>query len=138
MYPGTIPTDGGDAGGRALRVLLVDDSWSFLGCAEHFLSTEPCLQVVGCASSGREALEQVPLLRPDLVLMDVAMPHMNGVTTGRLLKALPEKPRLVLLSVNDHPAYHAQARAIGADGFLSKSEFGSRLVPMIRRMFQMA
>src|SRR5262249_25966388 len=138
MYPGSIPVRERTANCPALRILLVDDSWAFLGSAEHFLSTEPQLQVVGCASSGREALEQVPLLRPDLVLMAVAMPHLNGLAAGRLIKTMPQGPRVVLLSVNDHPAYRAEAEAIGADAFLSKSDFGSRLVPLIRRMFNLA
>jgi DNA-binding NarL/FixJ family response regulator len=118
--------------------LLVDDSWRFLGSAEHFLATEPDVEVVGCASSGREALDQVPLLRPDVVLMDVAMPHMNGLLAGRLLKAMPHGPRVVLLSVNDHPGCREEAKAIGADAFLSKSELGSRLMPLIRTMFARA
>jgi DNA-binding NarL/FixJ family response regulator len=122
-------------GGPPLRVLLVDDSWAFLGSAEHFLSMEAGLQIVGCASSGQEAIEQVALLKPDLVLMDVAMPKMNGLAAARRIKALGPRPRLVLLTVHDHPAYRAEAEAAGADGFLGKSDFGTQLVPLIHRLF---
>jgi DNA-binding NarL/FixJ family response regulator len=118
-----------------LRILLVDDSWAFLGSAEHFLSMEPDLQIVGCVSSGQEAIEQVELLRPDLVLMDVAMPKMNGLTAARRIKALANGPRLVLMSVHDYPAYRAEAAAAGADGFVGKADFGRQFVPLIRRLF---
>jgi DNA-binding NarL/FixJ family response regulator len=134
MYPGTLPVSS-RPGPDSLRVLLVDDNWDFLGSAEHFLSTEPDVEVVGCASSGHEALEQVPLLKPDLVLMDVAMPQMNGLKAGRLLKNLPSSPRLVLLSVSDHKEYREEAASFGADGFLNKSDFGDSLLPMIRHIF---
>ncbi len=77
-------------------------------------------------------------MKPDVVLMDVSMPHMNGLLAGRLLKSMPHGPRLVLLSVNDLPEYRAEAKAIGADGFLSKSEFGADLLPMIRGMFHVS
>src|SRR5262249_44795072 len=93
-----------------LRILLVDDSWAFLGSAEHFLSMETDLQIIGCVSSGQEAIDQVELLKPDLVLMDVAMPIMNGLTAARRIKALPNGPRLVLMTVHDYPAYRAEAQ----------------------------
>ena len=118
-----------------LRILLVDDSWAFLGSAEHFLSMEPGLQIIGCVSSGQEAIEQIALLKPDLVLMDVAMPDMNGLTAARKIKALPRGPRLVLMSVHDYPAYRTEAERVGADGFLGKADFGRQLVPLICRMF---
>jgi DNA-binding NarL/FixJ family response regulator len=120
---------------HTLRVLLVDDSWDFLGSAEHFLSTEPYLKIVGYASSGQEAIEQVKLLRPDLVLMDVAMPHMNGLAATRLIKALSEKPRVIILTVHNQPEYQAAAEAAGADGFISKSDFGSQLLPLVNSLF---
>jgi DNA-binding NarL/FixJ family response regulator len=116
--------------------MLVDDNWSFLGSAEHYLSSETRFHVVGCASSGREALEQIPLLKPDLVLMDVAMPHMNGLKTARLVQRLPHRPRLVLMSVNDHTAYRTKAEEIGADGFLPKSRFAAELAPLVSELFQ--
>ena len=117
-----------------LRLLLVDDSWAFLGSAEHYLSMEPDLQIVGCVSSGQEAIEQVELLKPDLVLMDVAMPTMNGLAAARRIKARAGGPRLILMSVHDYPAYRAEAAAAGADGFLGKADFGTLLVPLIRRL----
>src|SRR5262249_35319138 len=105
-----------------LRLLLVDDSWAFLGSADHFLSMDPDLQIIGCVSSGQEAIEQAELLKPDLVLMDVAMPTMSGLAAARRIKTLANGPRLILMSVHDYPAYRAEAQAAGAVGFLGKAD----------------
>jgi DNA-binding NarL/FixJ family response regulator len=121
---------------ETLRVLLVDDNWAFLGSAEHFLCMEPHLQIVGCVASGQDAVEQVRLLAPDLVLMDLAMPGMTGLMAARLIKAMPHPPRVIILTVHDQPEYHAAAEAAGADGFVAKSEFGSELLPLIDRLFK--
>lgn len=135
MYPGSFQPVFADAPERAVRVLLADDSWAFLGSAEHFLSMEPGLQVVGYASNGHEAVEQVGRLRPDLVLMDVAMPRMGGLAATRRIKEQPDAPRVIMLTVHDEAEYRAAAEKAGADGFLAKSEFGCQLVPLIRRLF---
>ncbi len=121
--------------GAPLRVLLVDDSWEFLGSVEHFLSAEPRLKIIGYASSGQEALDQVKLLRPDLVLMDLTMPKMNGLVAARRIKAQSDAPRVVILTVHNQPEYREAARAAGADGFLSKSEFGAQVLPLIENLF---
>jgi DNA-binding NarL/FixJ family response regulator len=135
MYPGGFPVDETTSSPDALTVLLVDDSWAFLGSAEHFLSMEPNLQVVGYATTGLEALDQIGRLRPDLVLMDVAMPRMNGLAATRRLKEKPDAPRIIMLTVHNLAEYRRAAAEAGADGFLAKSEFGCQLLPLIRKLF---
>jgi two-component system response regulator NreC len=117
------------------RVLLVDDNAEFLDCAVNFLNGEPAVEVVGRASSGRGALEQVPLLQPDLVLMDLTMPEMNGLEATRRLKAGPDGPRVILLTLHDIPEYRAAAEEARADGFVAKSELGIQLLPLIHELF---
>jgi DNA-binding NarL/FixJ family response regulator len=114
------------------RTLLVDDSSSFLRAAEDFLSTEPGIEVVGRAFSGRDAVALADQLHPDLVIMDLNMPEMNGLEATRLLKVQPNRPRVVILTLHDIPDYRAAAREAGADGFLPKPDFGTKLVPLIR------
>ena len=118
-----------------IRTVLVDDYADFIESASQFLSTVPYIQVVGCARSGIEALQAVDRLRPDLVLMDLSMPCMGGLEATRRIKALDGAPRVVIVTLYNNPGYQIAARAAGADGFVSKSEFGEDLVPLIRDLF---
>jgi DNA-binding NarL/FixJ family response regulator len=121
--------------GSARRVLLVDDNAEFLDSASHFLTADQRIEIVGRACSARTALEQVPLLKPDLVLMDLSMPEMNGLEATRRLKARPDSPRVIILTLYDHPEYRAAAAAARADGFVAKSDLGNHLLPLINRLF---
>ncbi len=138
MYAGSLMAPEIREAGTPLRVLLVDDSWEFLGSVEHFLSAEPRLKIIGYASTGQEALEQVNLLRPDLVLMDLAMPKMNGLVAARQIKAQANAPRVVILTVHNQPEYREAVQAAGADGFISKSDFGAQVLPLIENLFAQA
>jgi DNA-binding NarL/FixJ family response regulator len=114
-----------------LRILLVDDSLRFLESAARFLSGETYLEIVGRALSGKEAIEQIALLRPDLVLMDLAMPGINGLEATRQIKMQPNAPYIIILTLNDSSEYQMAAEAAGADGFVSKAEFSTALLPLI-------
>jgi DNA-binding NarL/FixJ family response regulator len=118
-----------------LRIVLVDDSTQFLDTAEDFLSRERQLSIVGRAQNGAEAIEIVRALRPDLVLMDVSMPGMDGLEATRHIKALAAAPRVVILTLRDTPRDRAAALAI-ADGFVSKADFGGALLPMVDGLFE--
>ena len=119
-----------------VRTLLVDDSPEFLGAAARFLATDPEIEIVGYALSARQAIEEVTRLHPDLVLMDVAMPEMNGFVATRQIKERPNPPRVIVLTLYDNDEYRAQAQAAGADGFVAKSEFGTQLLPLIHTLYQ--
>ena len=93
------------------------------------------LCIVGRAASGSAALEQVAVLNPDLVLMDLAMPGMNGLETTRRIKAQPDAPRVVIMTLYDVAEYRAAARAAMADGFIAKSSIRSQLMPMLVGLF---
>jgi DNA-binding NarL/FixJ family response regulator len=118
-----------------VRTLLVDDNPEFLGAAARFLATDPEIEVVGQALSAQKAIEEVTRLQPDLVLMDVAMPEMNGLVATRHIKERPNPPRVIVLTLHDNDEYRAQARAAGADGYVSKSEFGTQLLPLIHTLY---
>ena len=118
-----------------LRILLVDDSAEFLESAARFLTMYQELLLVGSASSGRDAIAQAAELKPDLVLIDLAMPELNGLETTRLLKARAEAPRVVIMTLYDNAEYRAAAREVAADGFIAKSAMRSQLFPMIASLF---
>lgn len=118
-----------------VRILLVDDSITFLDSVTRFLAGEPYIAIAGHAHSGRQALELVTLIEPDLVLMDIVMPDMNGLEATRQIKALVKAPCVLILTMADEPEYQEVARQVGADGFLPKTECRRQLLPFIRGFF---
>jgi len=118
-----------------VRVLMVDDNEQFLMSAGRYLRGRPSCELVGTATSGEEAMVRVPSLRPDLVLVDIAMSGMSGIQLAQALKALSAAPRVVILTMYDDAAHRAAAEAAGADGFLGKEDFGENLLPLVAAMF---
>lgn len=106
-----------------VRVLIVEDQEPFRRAATAVVElTEPFV-VVGTAASGEECLAAVPVLRPDLVLMDVGLPGMDGLEATRHLSALPAPPVVVLVSTHEDAEFGAAARTCGAVAYVEKSEF---------------
>ena len=120
---------------NCIRTLLVDDNLEFLQSAVGFLSTFPEIAVVGQAMSGDEAFDQVQKLKPDLVLMDLRMPGINGLEATRRIKRLVHPPRTVILTIHNGPEYRVSAEGVGADGFITKSQMGVDLMPLIQALF---
>lgn len=118
-----------------IRVLLVDDYPDFIDSVSQFLSTNPQIEIVGRASSGQQALEQVSQLAPDLVLMDLVMPGMSGLEATSLLKARSDTPRVVIITLHDNLAYRNAAKAAGADSFVCKDEVSERLGAVVHELF---
>jgi DNA-binding NarL/FixJ family response regulator len=117
-----------------IRVLLVDDSPLFLGSVARVLATDRTLEIVGRVLSGQAALDYVNQSACDLVLLDLAMPQMNGLEVARHLRRLANPPRIVLLTLED-TAEHREAAASCTDGFVSKPQAATELLPMIRSLF---
>jgi DNA-binding NarL/FixJ family response regulator len=115
----------------ALRILLVDDSPAFLHAATRALAPDPRIDIVGKALSGHQALALVSEVQPDLVLMDVAMPGMNGFEATRRIKSQPNPPRVFVLTSHELAQYRTAAHEAGADNFINKADFGSELLPLI-------
>jgi DNA-binding NarL/FixJ family response regulator len=118
---------------KPISVLLVDNSLEFLQVAAAFLSMIPQVAVVGTAGSGPEGLRLTAELHPDLVLMDLIMPGMNGLEATKMIKArVTTPPKVVILTLYDIPEYRAAAAAAGVDGFLDKAKFTEGLLPLMR------
>jgi DNA-binding NarL/FixJ family response regulator len=105
------------------RIVVVDDEPAFLDIAQSLLAAQPGVRVVGTASSGQEAIDLVPELEPELVILDVQMPGMSGFETARRLVRSTNGVRVVMVSAHDEPQYEAIAMAAGASGFLTKKSF---------------
>jgi two-component system response regulator NreC len=118
-----------------IRVMLVDDNLDFLRSAKNFLKLIPALQLISSVTTGQEALDQIPTLMPNLVLMDWAMPELSGLETTRRIKARKDAPRVVILTIYNFPQYRKAAQSAGADGFISKSDWIDQLIPIIQNLF---
>ncbi len=112
------------------RVLLADDHKLLLGAFRKLL--EPECEVVGAVENGRALLDSARELRPDVVVVDISMPLLNGLDAGRQLKQLLPGARLIFLTMNEDPDLVAEALRIGASGYLLKNSAASELVLAIR------
>lgn len=115
------------------RVLLVDDSLQFLDTASNIINANNNVEIIGRAFSGEEAIRKTTLDRPDLVLMDVSMPGIGGLTATRLIKKMVNPPKVIILTMYDTDEYRNEAKAAGADGFVSKSDFVDKVPAIFNR-----
>ena len=106
-----------------LRILVVDDSVPFGDLAVALLGREPLVEVAGVARNGGEALEAIASLKPDLVLMDVQMKPMGGLTAATLISWVFPGTRVVMMSSDDSPRLRAECASAGAAAFIHKTEF---------------
>lgn len=115
-----------------IRVVLVDDQALFRAGVRMLVASQPDMDVVGEAGDGREALEVVTRTTPDVVLMDIRMPVMDGLTATAELLARPSAPRVVMLTTFDLDEAAARAIQQGASGFLLKDAEPEFLLAAIR------
>ena len=119
-----------------VTVLLAEDHTIVRKGLRSLLDGQPGIRVVGEAEDGREALAQVERLKPDIVLMDISMPLLNGIEATRQIRALRAGTRVIVLTVHSHEEYVLQALHAGARGYLPKSAAPDELVAAIRAVSQ--
>ncbi|MDD2882091.1 MAG: response regulator transcription factor [Rhodoferax sp.] len=118
----------------SLRILLVDDNHTFLTAVSQCLAMLPEADVVGQAHSGADALVQAQVLQPDLVLLDIVMPHMTGLEVAAQMQSWAHSPLILFLSLHDNESYRAAARELGTLGLVGKANFVADLMPIITRL----
>ena len=114
------------------RVLIVDDQPLIRQGFSLILAAQPDLDVVGDAADGGAALAAVDALAPDVVLMDIRMPGLDGIEATRRLAGRPEGPRVLMLTTFDLDEYVTDALAAGASGFVLKDATPEELVHAVR------
>lgn len=115
-----------------IRVLLADDHAMMRDGLQALLQTTVDIEVVGSVSNGREALNRTIALKPDVVIMDVTMPEMNGIEAASLLRKKYPQIRIVMLSMHSSSEHVYRALSAGATGYLLKESAGEDIVSAVR------
>jgi DNA-binding NarL/FixJ family response regulator len=110
-----------------IRVLIVDDQPLFAKMLVSILAGDERVEVVGQAGNGREAVELATALVPDVIVMDISMPLMDGLEATRRLREANASSRVLMLTESDLPSDLRRSQQAGADGYLSKTRIASDL-----------
>jgi two-component system, NarL family, response regulator DesR len=129
-----IPKEG-RSDGRAICAVVLEESPMLLKTLSSILEERDDVQLVGTATDGYHALRRVVELAPDLVLMDLQLPGINGLDAARQIKARSQPPAVIVVTANDTPGCRAAARAAGTDGFVAKRHVFTQLRATIRKLF---
>ena len=117
-----------------ITVLLVDDHASVRNSLRSLLEATEDIKVVATASSGAEAVAQTILLCPDVAVVDISMPEMDGIETARQIHTNCRSTRIMMLSIYSNSEYVQRALDVGALGFVLKSVIGEDLLAAIRAL----
>src|ERR1700730_3056779 len=117
-----------------MRVLVVDDSKAVRKAICTLLSTDPTLTVCGEACDGRDAIAKAQASRPNIVLMDITMPNMDGLEATREIKRMLPEVEVLIVSQHESPEVMRQAMRAGAKGYVSKSRVGTDLLTAIEKV----
>jgi DNA-binding NarL/FixJ family response regulator len=115
-----------------IRVLLVDDHAMMREGLHALLTASAGISVVGGVSNGREALRRAEELKPDVVVMDIAMPELNGIEAAAMLHERCPETRIVILSMHSSSEHLYRAFAAGASGYVLKSSAGSEVIRAVQ------
>lgn len=114
------------------RLLLADDHEEFLAVEARLL--EPEFEVVTTARDGREVLQEVGRLGPDIAILDISMPVMDGIQTARRLRASGSPTKIIFMTIHKDQDYVHAALAAGALGYVVKSQLATDLLPALREV----
>jgi two-component system response regulator DegU len=115
-------------------VLIIDDHEQLRTLTRQIVAEASALHVVGEAADGVEAMQLIQALRPAIVLLDLVLPHVNGLDVLRWIKEEHPETKVVIMTVHDEDAYRQAAEANGADAFLLKKTLMTDLLPTIRHL----
>jgi DNA-binding NarL/FixJ family response regulator len=114
-----------------IRILLVDDNPAFATSAAAFLASDERVRIVGQVADGAAGVSAAMELAPDIVLMDITLPVMDGLAATRKIKSTAGAPVVIIVSSHDDEEYRRGASEASADAFLPKSKFGDDIFDLL-------
>lgn len=121
---------------KNMRLLIVDDHEIFRRGLRALLEPSSEWQICGEAVDGVDAVEQCKSLQPDIVVLDVSMPRLNGLEAARLIRREKPDSQIVIITQHDSPQIRSAALEAGAQAFVTKSAVGSELITALRKLIQ--
>ena len=118
-----------------ITVIIADDHELFRQGTRNLIENEEDIEVVGEAVNGKEAIEMVEKLKPDIVLMDISMPEVNGIEATKRIKNIRPSTAVIILTAYDNDKYISALLEAGAAGYLLKNVRGTELINAIRSVF---
>ena len=119
---------------RAVRILIADDHEIVRRGLRLLIASRPDWQVCGEAEDGDEAIHKARELRPDVILLDVSMPKVNGLDAAPILRREAPSSAILIVSQNDPSLMRAKALEVGAHGYVAKSDLSRDLLPAIEKI----
>ena len=114
-----------------IRILLVDDHEPFRRYISSMLQERANLQVIGESDDGLQAVRKAETLQPDLILLDIGLPGINGIEVARQIGKVASKARIIFLTQESSPEVVQEALDLGAWGYIIKAQAGSELLPAL-------
>ncbi|GCE06604.1 MULTISPECIES: response regulator [Dictyobacter] len=114
-----------------IRILLADDHTILRAGLKMMLNAQPDMEVVGEAQDGRQAIQEAQRLQPDVILMDITMPDINGIEATKQIRRLLPDIRILVLTMHEHDEYVFQALRAGAAGYMLKEAADTELITAI-------
>jgi DNA-binding NarL/FixJ family response regulator len=122
--------------GKSVRVLVVEDYEPWRRYFSTALQKDPELQVIGEVSDGLEAVQKAEELQPDLILLDIGLPTLNGIEAARRVREVSPTSKIVFVSENRSPDIAQEALGTGAGGYVVKSDARSELLPAVKAVLE--
>ena len=114
-----------------IRILLVDDHEPFRRYVSSMLQEQANVQIIGEAEDGLQAVKQAEALQPDVILLDIGLPGINGIEAARQIGEIAVKPRIIFLTQESSPEVVQEAFDLGAWAYITKAHAGSELLPAV-------
>ena len=132
ISPSTQPVSEQETLQKKIRILLADDHTILRAGLKMMLNAQPDMEIVGEAQDGRQSIAEAQKLQPDVVLMDITMPDINGIEATKQIKKLLPDTRVLVLTMHEHDEYVFQALRAGASGYMLKEAAATDLITALR------